>query len=207
MTPRPALLVVALAAGALAGSGLGAFAHGPPNDACSQSDSLPEGSSSSGSLELWPLGLRCEYRVAGRVARSEFFGPTAAELYAWIAAAVLLAAAALWRRDLAPVHGAAIAAALLAISGASWQFAGFQVALFLPLVLGPPLAFGLDHLLRQVPARSRSTSLHVAIAISALEFCAVFAALATPLLGIALGLLAGALASARLARSPRARPT
>ena len=155
MTARAALLVVALAAGVLAGSGLGAFAHGPPNDACSQFESLPEGSSSSGSLELWPLGLRCEYRVAGRVARSEFFGPTAAELYAWIAAAALLAAIALLRRDVAPSRGAAIAAVLLAMSGASWQFAGFQLALFVPLVLGAPLAFGLDHLLRPGPAARR----------------------------------------------------
>ncbi len=175
MTPRSALLVLALAAGVIAGSGLGAFAHGPPNDACSQFERLPEGSSSSGSLELSPLGLRCEYRVAGRVARAEFFGPAAAELYAWIVAATLLA--------------------------------GFQVALFVPLVLGPPLAFGLDRLLRREPARSARASLHVAIVISALTFCAVFAALASPALGIALGLLAGTLASSSLARRARAGPT
>ena len=201
MTTRavPYLLAVAVV-GVLAGSGLAGLANAPGNDPCLVSEYAREGTSFGSSLEPWPLGLRCDYLVGTAAARSEFLGPTMGELYAWIAAAGLLTLLALLRRDSAAVRGAAGAANLLAVSGLAWQGAGAQFALFIPLVLGVPLAFPLDHLLRPADVRSARASLLVAIALAAVAFCAVFAVLVIPEVGIVFGVVAGAIASAALAR-------
>jgi len=190
--------------GVLVGSGLAGLASAPSN-ACFSSEYLQEGTSSSSSLELWPLGLRCDYLVGTPLERSMFLGPTTAELYAWIAAATLLAALALLMRDRAYVRGAAGAANLLAVVGLAWQAAGVPFAFFIAVVLGAPLAFPLDHLLRPASTRSARASLLVAIALAALTFCAIIGIILIPVVGIAIGVLGGALASARLARAHVAR--
>lgn len=207
MTMRaPTLLLVAIVGGVLAGSGLAGLADPLPNDPCLDYGSLPEGSSSSSSFEVWPLGLNCEYRVGDRLARSGSFGPTTAELYAWIGAATLLAAMAQLRRGSAFVRGAATMACLLALSGAIWMYAGAQIALSASVVLGAPVAFGLDHRLRPAAMRSVGASLYVAVALAALAFCAVFGVLISPLGSIAIAVLAGGFASMRIARPPRLDP-
>lgn len=198
------LALVVIAAGVFVGSGLAALAQAPSNDPCGDFGSLPEGSSSSGSLELWPVGQRCEYYVGSRLARSAFLGPSAAELYAWIAVAALLAAIALLKRTSPLVRGAVAATVVLALSGAGWQLAGFNLALFAPVLVGAPLAFVVDHVLRPPNTRSAGGSLRVALAIAALMFCAVFATILEPRAAIALGVIAGALTSMRLTRSPLA---
>jgi hypothetical protein len=140
MTARSlAAVLVVVAAGVLIGSGLAALAQAPPNDPCADFGTLPEGSSSSGSLEL---------------------------------------------------------------SGAGWQSAGFNVALSISVLVGAPLAFVVDHLLRPRNTRSVGGSLRVALAIAALMFCAVFATILEPRAAIAFGVLASALTSMRLTRSP-----
>ncbi len=197
---------MALTAGVLAGSGLAGLSSPLPNDACLDYGSLPEGSTSGGSVELWPLGRHCEYRVGGRLARTTHFGPTTAELYAWIAAATLLAWLALRRRDSAVLRGAATAAALLGLVGAGWQYAGVQLAFGAALVPGIPLAFALDHRLRPRGERSPGRSLSLAIALAVLAWCAIFGVIFIPVVGIAFGVLAGALASAAIARRRPASP-
>ena len=197
------LALVVMAAGVFVGSGLAALAQAPSNDPCADFGALPEGSTSSGSLELWPLGGRCEYYVGGRLARSAFLGPSVAELYAWIAIATLLTSIALLQRNAPLVRGAAAATVLLALSGAAWQFAGINLAFVATVLLGVPLVFVVDHLLRPAEARSASASLRVALAIACLMFCAIFAVTFEPRVGIAIGVIAGALASTSLARSPR----
>jgi hypothetical protein len=196
--------LVVIAAGLLIGSGLAALAQAPPNDPCADFGTLPEGSSSSGSLELWPLGGRCEYYVGTRLARSAFLGPSTAELYAWIAAAALLTAIALLKPSSPLVRGAAAATVVLALSSAGWQLAGFNLALFAPVLVGAPLAFVVDHLLRPPKTRSADASLRIALAIAALMFCAVFTTLLEARAAIALGVVAGALTSMRLTPSPLA---
>jgi hypothetical protein len=107
MTARSlAAVLVVVAAGVLIGSGLAALAQAPSNDPCADFGTLPEGSSSSGSLEL---------------------------------------------------------------SGAGWQSAGFNVALSISVLVGAPLAFVVDHLLRPRNTRSVGGSLRVALAIAALS--------------------------------------
>lgn len=203
--PRRALigLIVTLAAGALVGSGLAGLSSPPTNDACADFGSLPEGSTSRGSMEFWPLGRHCEYHVGSRLARTTHFGPATAELYAWIAAATLLATIALLKRDSALWRGAATAAALLALAGAGWHYAGVQFALFVPAIIGVPLACAVDHLLRPRGTRAPGRSLLLAVALGALTFCAIFGVIFIPLVGIAFGLAAGALANVALERSPQ----
>lgn len=94
-----ALVVVALLAGLLAGYGLAGAAHTPPNDACANFGSLPEGSSSSLKLVGWPLGVRCEYYGTANEGRSESFGPSRGETLAWMAMAALLGLTALRMLD------------------------------------------------------------------------------------------------------------
>ncbi|HEX6389932.1 MAG TPA: hypothetical protein VFZ89_10800 [Solirubrobacteraceae bacterium] len=60
-------------------------------------------------MELWPLVTRCEYLVASRHVRSEYY-------------------------------------------------AGVNVALFAPVVFGPPLVFAIDHRLRPPGTRSAGAS-------------------------------------------------
>ena len=204
MTARvPVILLAAVAVGVFAGSGLAGLAAVLPNDACSDSTGLPEGVSSGGSFELWPLGRDCEYYVGSRLARATSFGPSAVALYAWIGAATVLGAVALLRRDSAFARGAATMACLLAIFGAIWMYAGAQVALSSSVVLGAPLAFVFDHRLRPAATRSLGASLYVACALAVVAFCAVFGVLISPLGAIAIAVLAGGFVSARLASPPR----
>jgi hypothetical protein len=204
MTARALICLVAVAvAGALVGSGLASLAKAPPNDPCLDFGSLPEGASSAGSLDLWPLTQRCEYRVGGGVARTTTFGPAVAELYAWIAAAWALAAFTVWRRGSAIARGAAIAAVLLALAAPAWFSVGANGAFFVPLLLGPPLAFALDHRLRPPGLRSRRVSMHVAVVLAAVGFCAILGVLAFGTAGVAFGVLAGAAASGALERRRR----
>lgn len=198
-----ALVLVTVVVGVLAGSGLALLAEARPNDPCSNYGSLPEGSSSDGAFEPWPPRLRCEYFVGTRLARSTSFGPSTAELYAWIGAATLLAAFALLRRESAFARGAATMACLLGLSGAIWMYAGAQIALSSSVVLAAPFAFVLDHRLRPAAARSRGASLYVAVALATLAFCAIFGVIVSPPGSIAIAVLAGGFASARLARPPR----
>jgi hypothetical protein len=193
------LLAVAVV-GVLAGSGLAGLANGPGNDPCLASEDVREGTSFGSAVELWPLGVRCDYLVGTAAARSEFLGPTSPELYPWIAAAALLTALALWRRASAFVRGAASAAALLALAGVAWVYIGVNGAFFAAVCLGPPLAFALDRWLRPAGLRSRSASLSVAIALGGVLFCAIFAVVAIRPVGIAFGVLAGGLASSALER-------
>ncbi len=159
MTTRAVtLLLLAGGVGVLGGSGLAVLAEARPNDPCSDFGSLPEGSSSAGSFELWPPRLRCEYHVGSQLARSTSFGPQTAELYAWIGAATLLAAFALLRRESAFRRGAATMACLLAIFGAIWMSVDATAALSASVVFGAPFAFVLDHRLRPAAARSRGHS-------------------------------------------------
>jgi hypothetical protein len=206
----PALVLVALAAGVLVGSGLAGFAHAPPNDACSNFGSLPEGSVSGGRLELWPLGLRCEYFGRGGERRTESFAPSLGELLGWIALAGLLAGAALRTRRSASVRGAATAAALLALVGAAWQWGGITAAFWVAIMLGTPFAFALDLRLRRANLRSRPASAITAVAlVPTAFFVAVFCELAGfSRLGIALGVLAGGAVAAGVARweAPRGEP-
>ena len=95
-----------------AGSGPAGLADAPGNDPCLSSEYVREGTSFGSAVELWPLGVRCDYLVGTAAARSELLAPTMVELSAWIAAAALLTVFALWRRASAFVRGAATAAAL-----------------------------------------------------------------------------------------------
>jgi hypothetical protein len=202
----PVSLFVAAVVGVLAGSGLAGLAEAVPNDPCSDFGSLPEGTSSSvGALELWPPGLRCRYFVGSDLVRSEQFGPTTAEHYAWIAAAALLAGLALLRRDSAFLRGAATMACVLALLGAVWLSVGGQVAIISSVVPGPPFALALDHRLRPAEARSLGASLAVAIALAVVACWAVLLVLLSPLPAIGLGVLLGGLVSARVARRPPRR--
>ena len=205
MTARvPAILLAAVVVGVFAGSGLAGLAEVLPNDPCSDFTGLPEGSSSAGTLESWPLGLHCEYYVGSRLARSTSFGPSTGELYAWIGVATLLSAFALLRHDSAFARGAATMALLLALFGAIWMSAGGQIALSSSVVFGAPFACVLDHRLRPAAARSRGVSLYAAIALAALAFSAILGVLISPLGAIAIAVLAGGFVSARLTQpSPR----
>jgi hypothetical protein len=199
---RSGVLLVVLLVGVVAGSGLGALAHFPPNDACTDFGALGEGSSRSGSFfDLAPFGLVCEYTVNGRIVS---FAPTTGELLAWIALAAALAAFALLRRDSPLARGAACAAALLALAGPAGQLA-FTAALGTAIVFGPPLIFVLDHLLRPAGARSRGASLLCAVTLTPLVLLVflVFLFLAGDLepIGVVSGVVAGALASVALART------
>jgi hypothetical protein len=199
-----ALLLGVIVVGVLAGSGLAGLAATPPNDACLIVSDVPEGSTYGGSLELWPLGLRCDRDFAGRPPTpSVFFGPTLAELYAWIAAATLLAAFALRRRESAFARGAIAEALVLALLGAAWQLAGVQFALMAVVLLATPLAFVIEHRLRPVRARSWNTSLQLALALAAVGFCAIYGVLALPIPAIAIAVLAGGVISTRFARPDR----
>jgi hypothetical protein len=201
---RLGVLLVALLAGVVAGSGLAALAHVPPNDACSDFGALGEGSSSGSSFDLAPFGLWCEYSVSGRVVRTQSFAPTTGELLAWIALAAALAAFALLRRDSALARGAAAAAALLALAGPPSHL-GFNFALFTAIMFGPPLIGVLEHLLRPAGVRSRGASLLCAVTLTPLVLFVflVFFFLALEAIGIAGGVVAGALASVALARTHR----
>ncbi len=200
MTARVLVCLLAVpVAGVLMGSGLAALAHAPGNDPCLNLAGRTEGRSWwDGSLELWPLGLRCENSV-----RSEFFGPTTGELTAWIAAAVLLAMLALWRRGSAFVRGAATAGALLALAGVAWLYIGVNGAFFAAVCLGPLLAFALDRRLRPAAIRSRWASLYFAVALGAVMFCAIFGVVAIRGAGIAFGVLGGGLVSVAVERARR----
>ena len=206
----PALVLVALLAGALAGSGLGGLAHAPQNDACSDFASLPEGSVSGGEFDLWPLGLRCEYFGRGGERRTESFAPSLEELAAWIVVATLLAGAALRMRRSAPVRGAAAAAALLALVGAAWQWGSITFGFWVAVMFGTPFVFALDLRLRPADLRSRAASAITAVAlVPTAFFVAVFCYLAGfSRLGIAVGVLAGGAVAAGVARweSPRGEP-
>ena len=194
------LVVGVLVVGVLVGSGLAGLAHFPPNDACSDFGSLGEGAVY---LEWWPSGQRCEYDVSGRFVRSTHFGSTLTELYAWIVVATLLAAAAVFKRRSAFVRGAAATAAPLAVTGAVWTLAGAQLTFGTALLVGLPLAFALDHLLRPASTRSARASLWVAVVVATLAFFAPFAVIVVPWFAIAVVVLAGALASTGVARSRR----
>lgn len=158
MTARaPAILLVAAVAGVLARSGMAGLAAAPPNDACLTISDLPEGSPYGGSLELWPLGLRCGTDfVDGAATGSEFLGPTMAQLYAWIAVAALLAAVALLRRESAFARGAFAEVLVLALLGVTGQGAGMAFALMACVLVALPLALLVEHRLR--PARASGTS-------------------------------------------------
>lgn len=201
----PALLLVTIVIGVLAGSGLALLAEARPNDPCLDFGSLPEGSSSGGAFEPWPPRLHCDYYVGRRLARSTSFGPQTVELYAWIGAAALLAAFALLRRQSAFLRGAATMAGLLAIFGAVWFYADATAALTASVVFGAPVAFLLDHRLRPGAVRSRGASLYVAIALAGLAFCGVFGVIVWPLAAIAVAVTLGGLVGARLAQVPPAR--
>jgi hypothetical protein len=206
----PALVLVALLAGVLAGSGLAGLAHAPPNDACSDFGNLPEGSVSGSDFDLWPLGLRCEYSGRGGERRTESFAPSLGELLAWIALAALLAGAALSMRRSPPARGAATAVALLALVGVAWQWGGITAALGVPLMFGPPFAFALDLVLRPADLRSWRASAITAVALApTVFFVTVFCMLlGLEYVGIAVGVLAGGAVAAGVARweSPRGEP-
>jgi hypothetical protein len=206
----PALVLVVLLGGVLAGSGLGGLAHAQPNDACSEFGSLSEGWVSGSGLDLWPLGLRCEYSGPAGQRRTESFAPSLGEWLGWIAAGALLAGAALRMRRSARVRGAAAAAALLALTGAAWQWGSFTAAFQAALGLGTPLVFALD--LRLRPAHLRSvpgSGITAAALVPTVFLAAVCCGLAGfSRLGIALGLLAGGGVAAAVARfqAPRGEP-
>ena len=166
---RLGVLLVVLLVGVLAGSGLAALAHFPPNDACTV---FEEGSSSSSSFDFTPFGLWCESTISGRVVRTQSFTPTTGELLGWIALAAALAAFALLRRDSPLARGAASAAALLALAGPPSQL-GFSFGLFTAIMFGPPLVGVLDHLLRPARVRSRSASLVCAVTLTPLVLAGV----------------------------------
>jgi hypothetical protein len=205
-----AVVVVALLAGVLAGSGLAGLAHAPPNDACSDFGSVAEGSVSGGELDLWPLGLRCEYLGRAGERRTESFAPALGELAAWIAFAALLAGAALRMRRSAPVRGAAAAVALLALAGTAWQWGSITFGVWVAVMFGTPVVFALDLRLRPADLRSRAASAITALAlVPTVCFVAVFCYLAgSSRLGIALGVLAGGAVAAGVARweAPRGEP-
>ncbi|MCA1569043.1 MAG: hypothetical protein LC798_01730 [Chloroflexi bacterium] len=202
MTARALPLTIGvLVAGVLIGSGLAALGNFPPDDPCVAFG--PEGSSSSGTLEFWPLGTRCEYSVDSGVARSEFFGPSQAELYASIVVAALIGAMALLKRDAAFARGAVATATLLALLGFAWHYVGVQFTFFTAMLVGPPVAFTLDHVLRPSRTRSARSSMWVAVVLAALVFWAPFVVIVVPWLAIAVAVLAGALASTRLTRPLR----
>ena len=184
---------LAVAAGVLAGNGLAGLAHAPPNDACSAYVGPPESSDSNTTLDLWPLGLRCSYLVGSDEVRSEVFGATLAELWAWITAAALLAAIALIRRRSAFARGAAVAAALLALSGLAWQFAGIVAFFWVAIVPGAPLVLALNWLLRPKGTRSWKASLRVAVLLTPLTLFAflVFYFVQPAALGIAVAVFVG----------------
>jgi hypothetical protein len=206
----PALVLVALLAGVLVGSGLGGLAHAPPNDACLDFGGRAEERSVwTGKVELWPLGLRCEY-LGPREPRTKSFAPSFGELAAWIALATLLAVAALRMRRSAPVRGAAAAVALLALVGAAWQWGGFSAAFQAALGLGTPLVFALDLRLRPADLRSvLGAGLTAAALVPTVFVAAVFLNVAgLEIASISVGLLAGGAVAAGVARweAPRGEP-
>ncbi len=206
MTARVLPLTIGvLVAGVLIGSGLAALGNFPPNDPCLNFG--PEGSSSLGTVEFWPLGTRCETSVGSRVTRSEFFGPSQAELYVWIVVAALIGAIALLKRDSGFARGAVATATLLGLLGFAWHYFGVQFTFFTAVLVGPPVALTLDHLLRPSRTRSARSSMWVAVVLAALVFWAPFVVIVVPWLGIAVVVLAGALASTRLTRPLRSLTT
>ncbi len=97
----------------------------------------------------------------------------------------------------------AAAAALLAMAGLAWQFAGIQVALITVMIFGAPVAFAFDHLLRPPAGRGLGASLPVVMALEAIACCGILLVVFDRRAGIAFVLLASALASACLARVRR----
>ena len=71
------------------------------------------------------------------------------------------------------------------------------------MLLGPPLAFAFDRLLRPPGTRAVRASLLAAAAGAVVAFCALVLVLYKPAAGIAFGLVGGALASAGLSRWDR----
>ena len=207
----PALVLVALLAVLLAGSGLAGFAHAPPNDACLDFGGRTEERSVwSGKVELWPFGLRCEYFGPRGERRTKSFAPSFGELAAWIALAALLAVAALRMRRSAAVRGAAAAVALLAVVGAASQWGGFSAAFQAALGLGTPLVFALDLRLRPADLRSVLGAGLTATALVPPVFVAagLLNVAGLEIVSISVGLLAGGAVAAGVARweAPRGEP-
>jgi len=91
--------------------------------------------------------------------------------------------------------------------GFAWHYAGVQFTFFTAMLVGPPVAFAFDHLLRPSRTRSARSSMWVAVVLAALVFWAPFVVIFVPWLGIAVVVLAGALASTGLTRPLRSLTT
>jgi len=202
-----AAVLVALLAGLLSGYGLAGAAHTPPNDACGNFGNLPEGSSSSSAIDLWPLAVSCEYYGTAGERRSESFGPSRHESLVWMAMAALFALVALRARRSAPARGAAAATALLGLVSVAWAYNGVFGALWVAAVFGAPLVFTIDLVLRSDGRRSWQASAVTALAlVPAVVVAFVFLELGSqPYVGIATGVLAGGAIAAAVTRlgSPR----
>jgi hypothetical protein len=112
----------------------------------------------------------------------------------------LIGAFAVLKRASACARGEAAIVTLLALIGVTWHYAGVQFAFLTAMLVGPPVAFALDHVLRPGDTRSTRSSMVVAVALAATVFCAPAAVIVVPWLGTAVAVLAGALASMRVTR-------
>lgn len=204
---RLVLLVgLALASGLVVGTGLAPLPY-TSNDECS---SPPDGYVAAGaegavydaSLQLWPLRMRCSYDVGGGQTRSRVLGPGIAETIGWSALVALLVIVALHSRRAALLRGAILAACFLAPVVAGLLYSEFVLALWVAVLIGAPLVLVLDYALRPSGERRWSQSLLIAGALSPIVFfaCFFFDFAGYSRIGIAAGILAGALAALALPR-------
>lgn len=200
------VLGAAVAVGVAAGSAIAPLPY-TANDECSVAPGAYEPTGGEGelpvaSLEVWPLRMRCDYNVGTSVARSLLIGPSVAETVAWSALVALLVGAALWKRRSALLRGAVIAACFMAPVVAGLLYSEFIFACWVAVWIGVPIAVGLEFAMLPRGERRWWRSVFVGCALSAIVFFAcffwTFAGLGR--IGIAAGIVVGALAAVLLPR-------
>lgn len=161
-----------------------------------------------GSTEWAPYGMRCEVIVDENTTIVESRAPSFGAFVAWLVLCAALLVLALRRPDSAAARGAVLAAALLGLLGGLHQQTEYPAAGMGMLLLGAPLTYALDRVLRARPRgtdRVRSVALAIALPLIVLTFWTVpdFMALSVP--AIFSGVAAGALTSWLVAWPFRAR--
>lgn len=202
------LLVVgaAVAVGVVAGSAIAPLPY-TANDECSVAPGAYEPTGGEGvlpdaSLEVWPLRMRCDYNAGTSVTRSLLIGPSVAETVAWSTLVALLGGAALFKRRSALLRGAVIAACFLAPVVAGLLYSEFIFACWVAMFIGVPIAVGLEFAMPPRGERRWWRSAFTGCALSAIVFFACFFwdFAGYSRIGIAAGIVAGALAAALLPR-------
>jgi hypothetical protein len=198
--------LTALVAGFVVGTFLAALPYAM-NEPCLVASEFPvENRNASVNDNLWPYGTNCELGggYGGHAVEQHRAGVL--EGIAWVALCSLLFALALIRRTPA-AHGAAAAVTLLAVIGFLWQFGG-EFAPF--VVFLPTFAFLVPYVvLRWLRHGSRVRSALTAYVLTGtVSFVWVVGDFSGfRYLGIAAGIVAGALTVRAAARVGRARAT